>query len=97
VAEFIVPSIVQGTEPGWIEYTGYSSVGFISDNKKKFAPQARYNSPRSRVLKVNTTTIVKEFPKEIINFMKVDVQGAEKKVLIGAFSLLNICCRSKSI
>jgi hypothetical protein len=29
-AEFTVPSVVQGTEPGWEKYAGYSSGGFLS-------------------------------------------------------------------
>ena len=105
-AEFIIPSVVQGTEPGWEKYAGYSSVGFLSDIKKvntlglisqakrfvksriKFVNNFLHNRPHSRLLKVQTTTIDKEFSNEKIDFMKIDVQGAEAKVLTGALNVL---------
>ena len=95
-SRFIVDSVVQGTEPGWREYAGYSSVGFLTSGygprylKSTFKRLlgAVLNRPRPRVLKVETTTIDSEFPKQTIDFMKIDVQGAEAQVLYGAEAAL---------
>ena len=91
--KFIVPSVVQGIEPGWEKYVGYSSVGFLSFNLNlKQKVRGIYNTvfkrPRPQIIKVKTTTIDKEFPNEEIDFMKIDVQGAEAKVLLGALTML---------
>ncbi|MEM7113628.1 MAG: FkbM family methyltransferase, partial [Chloroflexota bacterium] len=105
-AEFIVPTTVQGTEPGWEQFVGYSSVGFLSSTSTVTAPKIivkaeRYlkswirsiynilrNRPRHQALKVETTTIDTEFPNDTIDFMKIDVQGAEENVLLGAHTML---------
>ena len=104
--EFYVPSVIQGTEAGWGEYVGYSSVGYISHISKvnqnsdllmflkycKSRIMIIFNTlsgqSRSQMLKVEATTIDNEFCDEIIDFMKMDVQGAEENVLRGANTLL---------
>ena len=101
VAEFTVPSVVQGTEPLWEKYTGYSSVGFLSPEVddahpsiprflkrtiRRIAEGARRPPPR---LIVETTSIDAEFTVgEPIDFMKIDVQGGETRVLLGADGML---------
>lgn len=105
-AEFVVPSVGQGNEPGWEKYIGYSAVGFLSSisignahgfvlsTQKYLMPrlQAIINTvlgrPRPQILKVKTTTIDMEFPTEEIDFMKIDVQGAEAQVLLGSLTML---------
>ncbi len=98
-AGFLVPSTVQGNEPDWEEFAGYSSVGYLAtrfgiDALKRMiraglgandGPPSRASSSRMRV---KTTTIDAEFPGRTIDFMKVDTQGAEGKVLSGAKNLL---------
>jgi FkbM family methyltransferase len=81
MASFVVPSVVQGTETDWGKYVGYSSVGFLSNAPGVVSKAEQY-------LKVKTTTIDIEFPNEEIDFMKVDVQGGEAKVLRGAGTML---------
>jgi len=94
VAEFTVPSVVQGTEPRWEEYAGYSSVGFLSpevDDAHPSSPSAegaRQPPPQQRLI-VETTSIDTEFSVgEPIDFMKIDVQGGEARVLLGADGML---------
>lgn len=95
-SRFIVGSVVQGTEPDWQKYSGYSSVGFLSPaygarylkSKIQSIFSAVFKRPGTRILDVKTTTIDMEFPNEVINFIKMDVQGAEEKVLQGASTAL---------
>ncbi len=94
VAEFTVPSVVQGTEPRWEKYTGYSSVGFLSSEVDDAHPsipsaeEARRPPPQQRLI-VETTSIDTEFSVgEPIDFMKIDVQGGETRVLLGADGML---------
>ena len=94
VAEFTVPSVVQGTEPRWEKYAGYSSVGFLSPEVDDAHPSipsaegARRPPPQQRLI-VETTSIDTEFSVgEPIDFMKIDVQGGETRVLLGADGML---------
>lgn len=107
VVEFVVPSVVSGSESGWEDYEGYSSVGFLSsvsdmkDASMKLKFKKLLNSPltallykflrrsRPQLIKVQTTTIDSELANADIDFMKIDVQGAEEQVLLGASSLLH--------
>jgi FkbM family methyltransferase len=94
---FVVPSVVGGTEPGWAEYEGYSSVGFLTSASrfKALAYQAHgvlcslLKRPHARTYQVESTTIDAELQDADINFMKIDVQGAEASVLDGGRSALS--------
>jgi len=104
--EFIVPSVVLGTEPGWEKFVGYSSVGSLASVSKVNSPgsppknqkslksrirgifSAPPKRPRPLIFNIKTTTVDIEFPNEEIDFMKIDVQGAESKVLFGARTIL---------
>lgn len=97
---FVVPSVVQGDEPGWQEKPGYSSVGFLASRvpvlkRVKWTllvvagrltrkPRTR----RSSVIHVETTSLDQEFVGKRIDYLKIDVQGAEADVLRGARTLL---------
>jgi FkbM family methyltransferase len=97
---FVVPSIVQGTEAGWQEYAGYSSVGFLASGvpvlkKWKWLTLSllgritgRSPARRSTVMHVDTTTLDAQFSGQTIDYLKVDVQGSEADVLRGAKGLL---------
>lgn len=103
VAEFTVPSVVQGTEPRWEKYTGYSSDGFLSSQVddahpsiprflkrtiRRIAEGALRRPPPQRLI-VETTSIDTEFTAgEPIDFMKIDVQGGEARVLLGSDGML---------
>jgi len=94
VAEFTVPSVVQGTEARWENYAGYSSIGFLSSEVDYSHPSipsaeaARRPPPHQRLI-VETTSIDTEFSVgEPIDFMKIDVQGGETRVLLGADGML---------
>lgn len=94
VAEFTVRSVVQGTEPRWENYAGYSSIGRLSpevDDAHSSIPSAegaRRPPPQQRLI-VETTSIDTEFSVgEPIDFMKIDVQGGEARVLLGADGML---------
>lgn len=103
VAEFTVRSLVQGTEPHWEKYTGYSSVGrlssevydarpsiprFLKRTLRSIAEGPRRPPPQQRLI-VETTSIDTEFSAgEPIDFMKIDVQGGERRVLVGADGML---------
>ncbi len=104
--EFIVHSVVQGEEAGWEDFSGYSSVGFLSSVPASEAPSFLVKTKRriravlkeglavisgrsrGQVVNVITTTLDTEFPKEEIDFVKIDVQGAEAQLLRGASSAL---------
>lgn len=83
--DFFVPSTVEGTEPGWENFAGYSSVGYLSSlsrvNKEHY--------PNGKTFQVDTVTMDSEFVSKHIDFAKIDVQGAETKVLLGAKQLLH--------
>ena len=96
---FLVPSTVQGTEPGWEGLAGYSSVGFLAtrfgmDAAKRMirAGLGALNGQPSQAspsrMRVKTTMIDAEFQGRTIDFMKIDTQGAEGKVLSGATNKL---------
>ena len=95
-SSFSIPSVIQGTEPGWEQFIGYSSVGFLSPVssvrhlklKLQNLIKLVFKKPHSQIINVKTTTIDTEFPKEEIAFVKMDVQGAEEKVLRGARTAL---------
>lgn len=84
-SKFIVNSTVKGNELGWNNYEGYSSVGYL-ENEATHSETHVY--PEKQTLMVETTTIDHDFPKEYIDFIKIDVQGAEEKVLLGAANAL---------
>jgi FkbM family methyltransferase len=83
--DFFVHSTVQGTEAGWEQYKGYSSVGFLSCVSK--IKEEHY--PNGKKFRVDTVTLDSEFVDRHISFLKIDVQGAETKVLLGAKQLLH--------
>jgi len=82
---FFVPSRVSGSEPGWENRVGYSSVGHIARSSKDHIASLLRRTERIRV---QTTTLDDEFHVPI-SFLKVDVQGAESHVLRGAQHLLS--------
>jgi FkbM family methyltransferase len=102
-AEFTVPSVVQGTEPGWEKYAGYSSAGFLSPEVddahpsisrflkrtiRRIAEGALGRPPPQRLI-VETTSIDTEITAgEPIDFMKIDVQGGETRALLGSDGML---------
>lgn len=102
MAEFIVPAVVQGTEPGWETYTGYSSLGYLSSGvndpfskiKQYLRRMIRWTSnwthkrAAPQKLRVHTTSIDAEFSGKKIDFVKIDVQGGERDVLLGADAML---------
>jgi FkbM family methyltransferase len=91
ITEFIVPSVVKGNEPGWEKFTGYSSLGYLAPSGDKVIETSKSGIPtktEEQRLKVETTSIDYEFAGKVIDFMKIDVQGSEAKVLAGAQSLL---------
>jgi len=75
---FFVSSVVEGKEPGWEEYPGYSSLGFIVDEK---SPKAKSS------IKVSAVTLDDQV-SEHVRFCKIDVQGGETNVLRGADKLI---------
>jgi FkbM family methyltransferase len=95
-AKFLVGSVVHGTEPGWEDYAGYSSVGYLPENSlrirlKQLARKVvgvALRKYRYQELMVETTTLDREFESQTVNFVKIDVQGAEDKVLAGASEML---------
>ena len=99
-ASFLVPSVVEGTEVGWEDRAGYSSVGYLPPTERALDPVRLKHYVRSalarlkgasppRRVEVATTTLDAEFPEGVIDFLKVDVQGAEPQVLAGARALLS--------
>lgn len=92
---FFVDSTVQGDEPGWDDQVGYSSVGRIGtsvagalNNYVLVGLAAVRRSRGATLLRVNTTTLDFELRGQVVDFLKVDVQGAERLVLRGAASAL---------
>ncbi len=75
-ATFSVPSVVAGSEPGWENHAGYSSLGMLVSQ-----PRGQNN------FTVNTCRLDSVFD-EHIRFLKIDTQGAEAKVLKGCERLL---------
>lgn len=92
---FFVDSTVQGDEPGWDDQIGYSSVGRIGtsaaaalNNYIVVGLAALQRRRGATLLRVKTTTLDDELSGQVIDFLKVDVQGAERLVLEGAKSAL---------
>ncbi len=96
---FVVSTTVRGREKHWEEYLGYSSTGHLvsaapsitgSSFEKvlrsygKFFVNKYLLRKGATLLKVPVSTLDAEFPDETIDFIKIDVQGAEAKVLRGA-------------
>ncbi len=87
---FFVGSTVQGDEPGWEDQVGYSSVGKIGTSLiSKLSNYASVGLGVMRrrgatVIRVETTTLDHELGEQVVDFLKVDVQGAESQVLEGA-------------
>jgi FkbM family methyltransferase len=75
---FFVASVVQGAEPGWEDYKGYSSLGFI------VGEQPPRTGATIQVPAVRLDTEIKEH----VRFCKIDVQGGETAVLEGADALI---------
>lgn len=82
--KLFVHSKVIGTEKGWENYKGYSSVGMLSSISK--LDFSKY--PQGEHLDIDCTTLDIEFKDKHIDFVKIDVQGAEINVLKGAENLL---------
>jgi FkbM family methyltransferase len=100
---FFVPQTVIGDEPGWGLVRGYSSTGMLGSSYastvtglslerrlRKFYAVAKgwFRGRRPSMMRVETTTLDHEFGKRHIDFVKIDVQGAEGAVLTGGRSLL---------
>ena len=79
---FRVGSTVQGTEPGWEELRGYSSLGHLV--KTKATSNHSIDQLRPDCVRVPTVTVDEVVERRHIRFMKVDVQGGEQGVLRGA-------------
>lgn len=102
---FIVPKIVTGLEQGWEDQKGYSSQGFLqgvrpasSTLRRLFKGGAAIRLVRQivrrekmGVLRVPVTSLDHELGSESsIDFVKIDTQGAEYQVLLGASTLLSM-------
>lgn len=102
LAEFTVPTVVDGTEAGWERFVGYSSLGFLSSAvgsrrigikghaawaMRTIANRLRRRPPPRR-LKVETTSMDAMFAGQDVDFMKIDVQGGEREVLRGSDAML---------
>lgn len=90
-----VHSTVQGDEPGWADSVGFSSVGRIETSKRNMFRSYRHlawdvlrHRRGATTVRVRTTTLDAELAGRTVDFLKVDVQGAETQVLEGARSLL---------
>ncbi|WAJ47330.1 FkbM family methyltransferase [Mycobacterium sp. Aquia_216] len=90
-----VGSTVQGDEPGWDDQVGYSSVGKIGtsvlatlNNYASIGLAALRRQRGATLVRVQTTTLDSELSGRVVDFLKVDVQGAECRVLEGAESAL---------
>lgn len=90
-----VDSTVQGDEAGWSDQVGYSSLGRIAPSLvgalKSYVAvgiSALSQKRGATMLRVETTTLDRELGEQVVDFLKVDVQGAERQVLQGAKSAL---------
>jgi len=89
---FHVRKVVDGSEEGWEEMRGYSSLGKMTElsawrfwiRKLTGALRNLFGANAPRLLTVRTTSIDDEFPDETLSFVKMDVQGGEERVLKGA-------------
>lgn len=74
-----VRSVVQGSEPGWERLKGYSSLGFL-------APAGA----RSGMTATPTVPVVRldDEIREPVRFLKIDIQGGEHRMLLGAERLI---------
>lgn len=79
-----VQSKVRGEEKGWKNFKGYSSLGMLS--QKFNIDKLKY--PFGEHLDVDCTTLDLDFNNKHINFVKIDVQGSELKVIQGSKNLL---------
>lgn len=75
---FFVSSVVTGKEPGWGDYAGYSSLGYIVDQNSQ---------KESSAIKV-PAIVLDDVVSERVRFCKIDVQGGEERVLRGAEALI---------
>ncbi|MEO1567932.1 MAG: FkbM family methyltransferase [Pseudomonadota bacterium] len=66
-----VPSVVQGSEPGWEDKAGYSSLGALVETGGQ------------TTIEVPVVSIDEAVPRHI-TFLKIDVQGTERDVLESA-------------
>lgn len=101
---FVVSASVSGKEKQWERYVGYSSTGHlvsaasssitglfverIMRSYAKFLVNKYLLRKGAAMLKVPVSTLDNEFPDEVIDFIKIDVQGAEAMVLRGAKRVL---------
>ena len=97
-ASFLVPQVVEANDP-WAEkgLLGYSSVGHLAYSRplwKKLAKKvlaAFQESRRSNCvpLQVSVTRIDETVQEDHIDFVKLDLQGAEYQALVGMGQLLD--------
>jgi len=76
-ANFLVPSSVAGTEAGWENMKGYSSLGMLG------APKEGQVSITVECCRIDDVV------NEQVRFLKIDTQGAESKVLRGCSKLFD--------
>lgn len=76
-ANFNVPSVVVGSEAGWENMAGYSSLGGLGGSGKD-----------NNTFQVETCRL-DEIVHERIRFLKIDTQGAELRVLNGCEGLID--------
>lgn len=100
-ATFVVPQVVQGSD-AWSDkgLSGYSSVGYLEGANqdplwKRTARQLRDAvqsgpKPNTMSIEVKVTTVAKMVSAARIDFVKLDLQGAELKALIGMGKLLDV-------
>lgn len=77
-AEFFVSAVVNGSEPGWEKFKGYSSLGYIIQSG---------TSGSNQPLKVPVLSL-DAVVNEHVRLCKIDVQGGETKVVLGAKGLI---------
>jgi FkbM family methyltransferase len=99
-ATFVVPQVVQASD-AWADkgMSGYSSVGYLQGANqdplwKRTARQLRdvvqtTSKPGMQSIDVKVTTVSKTVSAAHIDFVKLDLQGAELKALIGFGGLLD--------